>query len=120
MGHAAIEDKEVTWKVLDIPVYGTVTAPTDKAVSSAVVFMAGSGPTDRNWCSPVLPGTNGSAKILAEALAGQGFVTLRFDKFGSGPDVKEDLPKFVSKVSMQTHIDELAGAVETVVSEKKR
>lgn len=118
MGNATIEDKEVTWRVLDVPIHGTITAPTDKDANSAVVFMAGSGPTDRNWCSPVLPGTNGSAKILAEALARQGFVSLRFDKFGSGPHVKEDLPKFVGKVNMQTHIDELAGAVETLLSER--
>ncbi len=119
MGNATIEDEEVTWKTLDIPIYGTITAPIDKAANSAVVFMAGSGPTDRDWCSPILPGTNGSAKILAEALASQGFVTLRFDKLGSGPHVREDLPKFVGKVSMQTHMDELAGAVETLLSERE-
>ena len=118
MGKATIEDKEVAWKVLDVTIHGTISAPTDKAASSAVVFMAGSGPTDRNWCSPVLPGTNGSAKILAEELASQGFATLRFDKIGSGPHVKKDLPKFVGKVSMQTHLDELVGAVETLLSER--
>ncbi len=118
MADAVIEDKEVTWKVLDIPVYGTITAPADKEARSAVILVAGSGPTDRNWCSPLLPGTNGSAKLLAEALASQGFVTLRYDKLASGPHVKENLSKFAGKLSMQTHMDELAGAVKTVVSEK--
>jgi hypothetical protein len=78
--------------------------------------VAGSGPTDRNWCSPALPGTNGSAKLLAEALAAQGFLTLRYDKLASGPHVRENLPKFAGKLSMQTHMDELEGAVETVLS----
>ena len=63
----------------------------EKEVHSAVVFVAGSGPTDRNWCSPLLPGTNGSGKLLAEALASQGFVTLRYDKLASGPHVKENI-----------------------------
>jgi uncharacterized protein len=117
MKDVVIEDKEVTWKVLDIPVYGTITAPKGEEARSAVVFVAGSGPTDRNWCSPLLPGTNGSAKLLAEALARQGFLTLRYDKLASGPHVRENLPKFVGKLSMQSHMDELAGAVETVVSE---
>jgi hypothetical protein len=27
-----IEDKNVTWRVLDVPVYGTLTVPTDKDV----------------------------------------------------------------------------------------
>ncbi len=117
MSGAEIQDKEASWKVLDIPVYGTITAPKDGEVHSAVVFLAGSGPTDRNWCSPLLPGTNGTAKILAEELARRGYVTLRYDKLGSGPHVRENLPKFAGKVSMQTFSAELAGAVETIISE---
>jgi len=118
MGDAVIETKEVTWKVLDLPVYGTITGPTGKDARSAIIFVAGSGPTDRNWCSPLLPGTNGSAKLLAEALASQGFLSLRYDKLASGPHVQENLPKFAGKLSMQTHVDELVGAVETMLSEE--
>jgi pimeloyl-ACP methyl ester carboxylesterase len=118
MSGAAIQNKEVTWKVLDVTVYGTITAPTDEAARAAVILLAGSGPTDRDWCSPILPGTNGSAKLLAEALASRGFLTLRYDKLGSGPHVKENLPKFAGKVSMRTFMDELTCAVETVVSER--
>ena len=118
MSDAIIEDKEATWKVLDIPVYGTITAPSDKEAHPAVILLAGSGPTDRNWCSPLLPGTNGTAKIMAEYLASRGFVTLRYDKLGSGPHVKENLPKFSGKVSMQTFLDELTGAVETISAER--
>src|SRR5580692_6130643 len=102
---AAIENREVTWEVLGIQVHGTITAPADGEVRSAVIFVAGSGPTDRDWCSPLLPGTNGSAKILAEALAGRGFLTLRYDKLASGPHVRENLPGFAGKLSMQTHMD---------------
>ncbi len=117
MSNAIIEDKEVSWNVLDIPVYGTITAPKSEEARPAVILLAGSGPTDRNWCSPLLPGTNGTGRILAESLAGRGFATLRYDKLGSGPHVKENLAKFSGKVSMQTFLDELAGAVETTISE---
>jgi len=113
----AVQNKEVTWKVLGIPVYGTITAPTNLEVHSAVVMVAGSGPTDRNWCSPLLPGENGSGKLLAETLASHGFVTLRYDKLASGPHARENLPRFLGKLSMQSHVEELAGAVETVLSE---
>ena len=113
-----MEDKEVSWKVFDIPIKGTVTAPKDNEVHPAVVFVAGSGPTDRNWCSPLLPGTNGSAKLLAEALAAQGFVTLRYDKVASGSHVRENISKLVGKISMQSHLEELSGAVETVMAER--
>jgi hypothetical protein len=112
-----VSDKEVTWSVIGVPVSGTITAPSDEELRPAVILLAGSGPTDRNWCSPLLPGTNGTAKILAESLAARGFVTLRYDKLGSGPHVKENLPKFSGKVGMQTFLDELTGAVEAVISE---
>jgi hypothetical protein len=118
MRNALTEDKEATWKVFDISLYGTITKPTDKEAHSAVIFVAGSGPTDRNWCSPLLPGTNGSAKLLAEALARQGFATLRYDKLASGPHAKENVPKLVGKISMQSHVEELKGAVETLIAEK--
>ncbi len=113
-----IENKEVSWKLFGVDIFGTITSPKDAEVHSAVVFVAGSGPTDRNWCSPLLPGTNGSAKLLAEALALQGFVTLRYDKVASGPHVKENIPKLLGKISMQSHIEELKGAVETIIAEK--
>ena len=114
-----MQNREVTWKVLDdITVYGTITAPKDSDFHSAVVFLAGSGPTDRNWCSPLIPGANGTAKMLAEGLAKLGIVTLRYDKLGSGPRVRESLPKFAGKVRMRTFMEELSGGVETILSEK--
>jgi len=117
MGGSSFEDREVTWKALDLPVYGTITRPADREKYPAVIFIAGSGPTDRNWCSPLLPGTNGSAKLLAEALATRGFITLRYDKLPSGPHARENVPKLTGKISMQSHLEELAGAVETILSE---
>ena len=118
MSGVNLVNKEVSWKVLDIPVYGTITAPKDKEASAAVIFLAGSGPTDRDWCTPLIPGNNGSGKLLAEFLASRGFVTLRYDKLGSGPRVRESFPKFAGKVSMQAFVDELSGAVETMLSER--
>lgn len=113
-----IRDEEVSWKVYDIPIIGTLTEPTDNKSHPAVVFVAGSGPTDRNWNSPLLPGTNGSGKLLAEVLASHGFVTLRYDKVASGPHVRENIPKIIGKISMQSHLEELKGAVDTVLAEK--
>jgi uncharacterized protein len=118
MSGANLVNEEVSWNVMDIPVHGTITAPEDGEASAAVIFLAGSGPTDRDWCTPLIPGSNGSGKLLAEFLASRGFVTLRYDKLGSGPRVRENFPKFVGKVSMQAFVNELFGAVETVLSER--
>ncbi|MGZ7180513.1 MAG: alpha/beta hydrolase family protein [Halobacteriota archaeon] len=110
------KSEEVMWDVDGIAVYGTVTRPADDGLHPAIVFVAGSGPTDRDWCSPLLLGTNGSARLLANALTEKGFVTLRYDKRAAGPHVRENLPRLVGKISMQAHVDELTGAVTTLAS----
>jgi hypothetical protein len=81
-------------------------------------MVAGSGPTDRDWNSPLLLGTNGSARLLAEALARAGIASLRYDKRVSGPHARENVPLLIGQVSMQSHVDELAGAVRTMASQE--
>src|SRR5215831_823029 len=61
----------------------TIVAPTAPGPWPAVLLLAGSGPTDRDWNSPLLPGDNGSGKLLAEALAAHGMVFFRNDKAGT-------------------------------------
>ena len=112
-----IENREVEWEVLGLTVHGTITAPRRLAPGPGVILVAGSGPTDRNWCSPLLPGTNGSGRLLAELLAGKGFVTLRYDKLGSGPSARENAGKIAGRVSMRSHLEELTGAVRTLGAE---
>jgi fermentation-respiration switch protein FrsA (DUF1100 family) len=108
--------KEVTWDVDGIPVYATLTRPAGDGPYPAVVFVAGSGPTDRDWNSPLVPGSNGSARLLAEALARDGFVSLRYDKRATGPHAKENVARLAGKVSLQSHVDELSGAMQAVVT----
>ena len=79
--------------------------------------MAGSGPTDRDWNSPLLPGTNGSGRLLAEALGRAGFASLRYDKRASGPHVRETIPLLIGANTMQSHVDELAGAIRTLAEQ---
>jgi hypothetical protein len=74
-------------------------------------MVAGSGPTDRNWNSPLIPGANGSAALLAQTLAGIGFIVLRYDKRASGPQAKENVMQLMGKISMHGHLEELAGGV---------
>ena len=107
---------EVTWTVDDIVVHGTVTVPDGDGPFPAVVLVAGSGPTDRDWCSPLLPGTNGSGRLFAEAFAAAGIASLRYDKRVSGPYASQNLPRLIGRLSMQSHLDELVGAVETLAA----
>src|SRR3984893_17893688 len=111
------ESSEVTWPMDETTVYGTLVRPSGPGPFPAVVMVAGSGPTDRDWNSPLLPGSNGSARLIAEALARAGIASLRYDKRASGPHARENVPLLIGKMSMQSHVDELAGAVRVMASQ---
>jgi pimeloyl-ACP methyl ester carboxylesterase len=112
------ESTEITWQLGETSVYGTLVRPASPGPFPAVVMVAGSGPTDRDWNSPLLPGTNGSARLLAEAFAQTGIASLRYDKRASGPHVRENMQALIGKMSMQSHVDELAGAVRTLANQE--
>jgi pimeloyl-ACP methyl ester carboxylesterase len=64
-------------------VYGTELTPDGVSGKVPVVLLhAGSGPTDRDGNSNMLPGPNDSLKLLAEGLARQGIASVRYDKRG--------------------------------------
>ncbi len=109
-------DEQVSWKVDDIDVEATLTRPSGNGPFPTIAMVAGSGPTDRDWNSPLIPGTNGSAALLARVLTDQNFITLRYDKRASGPHVREVLPRLLGKISMQSHEKELAGGVHLLAS----
>jgi hypothetical protein len=73
-----IASEDVAFDNGNVP--GTIVRPTALGKYPGIILMAGSGPTDRNWNSPLIAGTNGSGKLLAESLASHGAVVLRFDK----------------------------------------
>ena len=111
------ESIEITWPLGSTTVYGTVVRPLGAGPFPAVVMVAGSGPTDRDWNSPLLPGPNGSARLLAEALATAGIASLRYDKRASGPRARENMQVLIGKLSMQSHLDELSSAVRTLAGQ---
>ena len=65
-------------------IFATVTRPGANGSFPALVLYAGSGPTDRDWNNPLMPGRNGSGRLLAEHLTRHGAIVLRFDKQGAG------------------------------------
>jgi pimeloyl-ACP methyl ester carboxylesterase len=87
----------------------TITAPTGPGPWPAVLLFAGSGPMDRNWSSRLLPGDNGSGRLLAEALAFHGVVVIRWDKSGSDPN-----PGPHDHFTMDTYTDEAKAALDVL------
>jgi dienelactone hydrolase len=108
---------DVRWQLDGITMEGTVVRPDGRGPFPAVVLVAGSGPTDRDWCSPLLPGSNGSGRLLAEAFAQAGFASIRYDKRASGPHALENVPALIGKMSMQSHLDELVAAIDTLAAQ---
>lgn len=111
------EGSEISWPLDATTMYGTLVRPLGAGPFPAVAFVAGSGPTDRDWNSPLLPGANGSARLLAEALARAGIASLRYDKRVAGPHASENIPALIGKISMQSHLDELASAVGALATQ---
>ncbi|WP_198676281.1 alpha/beta hydrolase family protein [Kribbella monticola] len=109
---------EVSWELDGIAMYGSLVRPEGDGPFPAVVMVAGSGPTDRDWCSPLLAGSNGSGRLFAEAFAEAGIASLRYDKRASGPHAMENVPKLVGRLSMGSHLDELVAAVGVLAADE--
>ena len=57
---------------------GTLTLPTEEYNKYLIIFIQGSGPTDRNGNQPMLQ--NDGIKKIARELAGNGIASFRYDK----------------------------------------
>jgi pimeloyl-ACP methyl ester carboxylesterase len=63
-------------------IYGTLELPAGLGPTPVVLLHAGSGPTDRDGNTPVLPGKNDALKQIALALSARGVASVRYDKRG--------------------------------------
>lgn len=79
-----VVSEPVTLQTPTATLYGTLERPQSQSRVPVVLIIAGSGPTDRDGNSPLLPGANNSLKLLAEALATRGIASVRYDKRGVG------------------------------------
>jgi len=107
----------VSWPIDETTVYATITRPQGDGPYPAVVLVAGTGSFDRDWNALHLPGTNGSGRLLAVSLARQGFVTIRHDKRYVGPGAEENIPHLLGRISLASHLEEIAGAVEMLLAQ---
>jgi hypothetical protein len=77
---------------------GTLLLPEGDGPFTAVLLVAGSGPTDRDGNNPLLPAPIDNMKRLAHALAARGIASLRYDKRGVGassfPGLSEEALRF--------------------------
>ncbi len=72
--------------------HGTLCVPAGQGTRDAVLIWSGSGPTDRDGNS-ALGLRNNSLKMLAQALAEEGYVSVRTDKRGVGASARAAPPE---------------------------
>src|SRR4029079_17049732 len=98
-------------------IFGTIELPAGRDPVPVVLIIAGSGPTDRNGNSRVLPGANNSLKMLADGLAARGIASLRYDKRAIGqsvvPGMKEEDLRFTN------YVDDASGWIKQLRSDKR-
>jgi pimeloyl-ACP methyl ester carboxylesterase len=93
-------DVSIPYKGFQYQVKGTFLK-AEKPNGTAVLIIAGSGPTDRN-CNG-LGGESNAYKFLAEHLASKGISSLRYDKLGVGeslPGIPEKQMLFYDNVAV--------------------
>ncbi|WP_274915435.1 serine aminopeptidase domain-containing protein [Streptomyces sp. WZ-12] len=78
-------DREIQFTADGTTAYGTVHIPAHRPGRklAAALLIPGSGPTDRNGDQPPAH-TPHTLSLLAGALGGDGVMSLRFDKYGTG------------------------------------
>jgi len=117
----------VTLETPTATLYGTLERPQTRSRVPVVLIVAGSGPTDRDGNSPLRPGANNSLKLLAEALAGRGIASVRYDKRGIGETGKSMLlaaekTKTVLReedLSFETYIDDAVRWGKQLLSDRR-
>ncbi len=114
---ASPRSSAVSWELDAIAIEATLVRPAGAGPFAGVVMVAGSGPTDRDWNSPLLPGSRGSARLIADVLARAGIASLRYDKRASGAHAIANAMALLGRLSMQSHLEELAGAVRQLAQQ---
>lgn len=79
------QEEEVVLKTPTGNLYGTLTTPAEASGIPVVLFITGSGPTDRDGNNPMAK--NNGHKMLADILNRNGIASLRYDKRGIAKSV---------------------------------
>jgi pimeloyl-ACP methyl ester carboxylesterase len=99
-------DQPIALETAGGAVAGTLRLPAGAGKVPVVLIIAGSGPTDRDGNSAMIPGRNDSLRMLAEALAQAGFASVRYDKRGIGASKAAALDE--AQLRFDTYVEDAA------------
>ena len=97
-------------------IHGTLSVP-DNASRTAVLIIAGSGPTDRNGNSSVTGIATNAYKMLADSLAARGYASLRYDKRGIAASAAAATDE--SQLTFEAYIDDAAAWAEWLAADER-
>ncbi|MBP3549490.1 MAG: alpha/beta hydrolase [Rikenellaceae bacterium] len=97
-------------------IHGTLSVP-DNASRTAVLIIAGSGPTDRNGNSSVTGIATNTYKMLADSLAARGYASLRYDKRGIAASAAAATDE--SQLTFEAYIDDAAAWAEWLAADER-
>lgn len=97
-------------------IHGTLSAP-DNVSRTAVLIIAGSGPTDRNGNSSVTGIATNTYKMLADSLAARGYASLRYDKRGIAASAAAGADE--SQLTFEAYIDDAAAWAEWLAADER-
>ena len=97
-------------------IHGTLSVP-DNASRTAVLIIAGSGPTDRNGNSSVTGIATNTYKMLADSLAARGYASLRYDKRGVAASAAAATDE--SQLTFEAYIDDAAAWAEWLAADER-
>ena len=97
-------------------IHGTLSVP-DNASRTAVLIIAGSGPTDRNGNSLVTGIATNTYKMLADSLAARGYASLRYDKRGIAASATAGADE--SQLTFEAYIDDAAAWAEWLAADER-
>lgn len=89
--------------------YGTLLTPAGAEARTAVLIIAGSGPTDRDGNSPLGVSAD-SYHLLAEALADAGIASLRYDKRAIAQSIVD--PQTIADLTLDDYIADAAALAD--------
>jgi pimeloyl-ACP methyl ester carboxylesterase len=97
--------------------HGTLSLANPPAPGPVVLLIAGSGPTDRDGNSSLLPGRNDHLKLLAEALGSRGISSLRYDKRGVAQSVAAAGRE--NDLRFETYVDDAVAWAERIKNDSR-
>lgn len=98
-------------------IYGTLTSPVGESKPVVALIIAGSGATDRDGNAHTAAATNNCLKLLAAALAGAGFASVRYDKRGVGASI--DAGRSERELRIEDYVQDATAWVESLASDSR-